>query len=79
MVPVDEVNHGGSREGAGRPPHNPGNPKKKRFPMATDDVWRHVLLVGNGNASLGIEILVRRDLARASEVERAMMAEAREE
>lgn len=51
--------HGGKREGAGRPPLTEGKPKKKRFPMATDGTWEFLKKIGKGNASKGIEIIVK--------------------
>jgi len=62
--------HGGSREGAGRPPLTEGKPKKKRFPMATDEIWEYVIRLGKGNASKGIEILVARDIERTNKIEK---------
>jgi len=63
--------HGGKREGAGRPPLTEGKPKRKRFPMATDEIWEYVTKLGKGNASKGIEILVARDIERTNGLEKA--------
>lgn len=38
------------------------NPKKRIFPMVTDEVRRHLEKVGDGNISLGIEILAKADM-----------------
>ncbi len=48
--------HGGKREGAGRHPLE-GDPMKRRFPMATDNLWNFIAAIGDGNASKGLRVM----------------------
>ena len=69
---LSKPNHGGTREGAGRPPTIKG---RKREIYCDDPTWEYLLAVGKGNASKGVRLLKEAHIQQTNEIERAMLAQ----
>jgi hypothetical protein len=59
--------HGGTREGAGRPPTVSG---KKREVYLSDEDWEYLLKVGKKNASRGTRLLIHLHIEQLKEIEK---------